>query len=94
MSEELGISESHYSKLETGNKQPSLDMIINICQYFDVPMDYLFKDEGYRIFSDHVNAEIISEMQEFTDDEYKMLSNVLNYIYLNMGKRKFPKEVE
>ena len=37
----LGITKSAYSNYERNVREPSLQMLINICKSFDVSVDYL-----------------------------------------------------
>ena len=37
----LGITFFAYQKYEYGSREPSFDMLINLCKYFDVSADYL-----------------------------------------------------
>lgn len=42
----LGMqSHSHIAKIETGQSQPSADMILRLARFFDVSIDALMKDE-------------------------------------------------
>ena len=38
---DLGSSKGTFSALETGRKKPSLDMVINLSNYFNISIDYL-----------------------------------------------------
>ena len=37
----IGCSTVVYSRYETGSRQPSIDMLISICDHFHVSVDYL-----------------------------------------------------
>ena len=37
----VGISRTAYSNYEQGIREPSIDIIILLCNFFDVPADYL-----------------------------------------------------
>lgn len=43
-SEAVGISRSHYSQIETGEKEPSLKVSIRIKRILDYPYDDIFFD--------------------------------------------------
>lgn len=37
----VGISRTAYANYEQGTREPSIDVIILLCNFFDVPADYL-----------------------------------------------------
>lgn len=41
ISNAIGITLSAYSNYEQGIREPSIDIIIKLCKYFDVSADYL-----------------------------------------------------
>ena len=41
ISSAIGITLSAYSNYEQGIREPSIDIIIKLCKYFDVGADYL-----------------------------------------------------
>ncbi len=38
LSENLGVSNSHLSEIESGKKQPSLDVLNKYSEYFEIPL--------------------------------------------------------
>lgn len=38
LSSQLGLSSSHLSEIESGKKQPSIDLLKKYSEYFDVPL--------------------------------------------------------
>jgi len=45
MAEILDTSKSNISKYEAGSVEPNLETLVKISRYFDVPVDYLLKNE-------------------------------------------------
>ena len=41
LAKELGISQNTYSQYETGARQPSLDMLIKLAEFYFVSTDYI-----------------------------------------------------
>ena len=39
--EEIGVSDTHYRKIEAGTRTGSLELIVEMAEYFDVSLDYL-----------------------------------------------------
>ena len=42
LSTELGITQSYLSQIENGNRVPSMDLIVEISKFFEVPTSILF----------------------------------------------------
>lgn len=49
--EVIGISNTHYSNIENGLAKPSLEVLVSLCNFFDIPLStsLLSKDAHYRI---------------------------------------------
>lgn len=47
LSKKLGVSQAAVAKWETGDREPSFDILIKLCEFFGVSSDYLLgiKDE-------------------------------------------------
>ena len=43
LGEDLGVVNQTVSFWETGSREPDLDMLINIAEYFDVNVDFLLR---------------------------------------------------
>ncbi|MBQ9409682.1 MAG: helix-turn-helix transcriptional regulator [Clostridia bacterium] len=62
----LGVSPSHLCNIESGRKQPSLDLLVKIAAEFDVSLDYLVLGRqdaargGFLIF--HSDDELLRTM--------------------------------
>ena len=41
LSELLGITRTTYANYEQGTREPSIEMIVKFCDFFDVSADYL-----------------------------------------------------
>ena len=48
LSEELNYSHSHMSKAERGIHSYSVDLLIDLAEYFNVSLDFLISDPGKR----------------------------------------------
>ena len=55
-SEKMNISRGYYSKVELGIKAPSIDVLIDIAEFFGVTLDYLVL--GKTLEMDKVKNEI------------------------------------
>jgi len=52
----IGVTKSIVSAYETGIRQPSLESLVKIAQYFDVTMDYMFDLDSNQSI---INRELI-----------------------------------
>ncbi|MFE8094420.1 helix-turn-helix domain-containing protein [Bacillus toyonensis] len=41
----MGVTESFISKVESGDKEPSKESLLNLCSNINVPISYFFEDE-------------------------------------------------
>jgi putative transcriptional regulator len=41
---ELGISHQHYSDIENGRRNPSVELSMKMAEYFDVPIEQFLED--------------------------------------------------
>ena len=47
VSEYLGIAQASYIRYEKGTSEPTLENLAKICDFLDVPADYLLGRENY-----------------------------------------------
>ena len=69
----LNISQKAYSYYERGEREPSIDMLIQISNYFNVTVDYLLGREK-------------SKYYELTEDEYNLIKRYRMLSERNKGK--------
>lgn len=76
---ELGITKNYLSELERGVGNPSLDMFIRICNYFNVSADTFLSsmlNVGYKM-----ESSIISEkLEHLNPDKRNSVIKILNSI--------------
>ncbi len=41
LAEQLGVNREHITKIESGKKNPSLDLLIDVAKIYNVSLDYL-----------------------------------------------------
>lgn len=79
------ISLSFYKNLESANDSaPSLSTLISICTVLKVPIDFILKDCGERLFSDYVNSVIVKQIQQQDEFCNSIYSDVLLSLYENL----------
>lgn len=76
---ELGISQALLSHYENGLREPRLDFVVKVCDYYGVSADFVLGRTEKRDAGEDV-AELvrkIDELKEYTDK-----------VFINTGKRK------
>ena len=68
LAEQLNTSDSHLRKIENGQRSASIDLYIDIAQYFHVSLDYLL------LGNDYEGAQIRAEIEATIE---KLRSHVL-----------------
>lgn len=72
MSEIMNVSKSNYARWETNESIIPLKHLINLCNYFNVSMDYitgLSKEKNYIIINKKLNKELIGKrLKEFREN--------------------------
>ena len=69
----LGVNKATISAYEKGSTYPSIDIMIKLCEYFDVSVDYMV---GLK--------EQFSNMKSLSDEQYQTINNLINqFITLN-----------
>ncbi|KSU18282.1 helix-turn-helix domain-containing protein [Lactococcus lactis] len=41
LAEKVGVKQNSYANWENGNREPNIEMLVRIADYFDVSLDYL-----------------------------------------------------
>ena len=78
LAKKLGVSKSTISMIEVGSRQPSIEMMELLCDFFNVSMDYLRGKENISLYLlDPDLADIASKLSE--DKElYELVDRILH----------------
>lgn len=66
--EMVGISVSYISKIEIGNKLPSIDTLVDICRVLDVTIDYIVSNNEMSY-----EQQILKLLQNCSEDEIEII---------------------
>lgn len=77
LSLELGMSSEYINQLETGRLNPSIDFIINFCDYFKMPISEFF-DDGLRYPLEY--KELIENLNRLNKAEVDAFINLVKAI--------------
>lgn len=70
LAEELNCSREHMSRAEHGKESYSIDLHIDLAQYFDVSLDYLIL--GIPKINDEAKAELLQVINELSHIAMKL----------------------
>ena len=81
--EKLNISQNHYSRIENGHVGMSFEILLEICELFQISTDYVLTGEGYNP-ADSPIVEI------FNSCNYEQQQHLLSYarLFLEYENRK------
>lgn len=71
---ELGISQALLSHYENGLREPKLDFLVKVCDYYDVSADYLLGRERPAQYTDEAR-ELIARMRRLCDEAEAILND-------------------
>ncbi len=83
----LNISVSTLGMYEQGRREPNIDMLIKIADYFNVPLDFLVGRKNF-VSKENIGAEMLAEALAFKRKFDKLPmneKNIVQYI-LNLHK--------
>ena len=70
LAEQLNTSDSHLRKIENGQRSASIDLYIDIAQYFHVSLDYLLLGE------ESVKAQIRADLEDTIDRLHRIAAKL------------------
>lgn len=77
LSESINLSRNHISGIETGDKRPSLETLLIICQELGISLDYLVTGTIYT----NVDNEIIDKIKLCSIEDKKTISKIVDIFY-------------
>ena len=77
LSFELGMSSEYINQIETGRLNPSLDFIINFCDYFKITLSEFFdEDNKYPV----ENKELTKILNTLSKEKVDLLISLAKYL--------------
>ena len=77
---ELGISQALLSHYETDAREPRLEFVVRVSEYYSVTTDYILgrtmeRDDGTKLLSTKINT-VVDSLEEIRATEAKMLDKL------------------
>lgn len=77
LSEKINVSRNHISGIETGDKRPSLETLLIICQELGVSLDYLVNGTIYT----SIDSEIIEKIKFCSIENKQRITKIIDVFY-------------
>ena len=97
---ELNIKESTLSKYERGEREPSIEALVLLSEFFDVSVDYLVGKDDYKLPEhksisttlgiDEKTIDVLKSLAGNPDDDYPDDITELDYLEAIMQHPQFP----
>ena len=96
LAKEVGISHPNLAIYEKNEAMPSFENAFKICNYFDVPLEYLLiGDKSKLTYNDFELIEIFHEVDKLEEEYRSMIKKYIRkVINLKKGKNSLNKELE
>ena len=90
---DLNMCQNTISRYETGERQPGIEELIMIANYFDVSIDYLTGVSDTpcsltKFLKDEYLASLIDAVNDMTDEEKNNMSQVLKISFPRVFKKE------
>ncbi len=81
----LGVSRQCYNNYELGNREPGIETLLRLADFFDVSVDYMLGKEGVKESRSEEDDVILEKIRELTAEEKK---RVLDFIKFTKQQRE------
>nr|WP_240002118.1 helix-turn-helix domain-containing protein [Photorhabdus bodei] len=88
MADAIGIHANSWKKYETGQAQPSLDVLKKIATSLNVSTDFLLFDEHERVPVDELSLQF-EAISQLPDDEQSIVREVLESLIIKYQSRRW-----
>ena len=86
---QVGISHTVIMLYERDERYPTIDVVVRICEFFEVPFEYLVLGEkAGNKYRDLELAELMSQADELEKEYRDMVKNYLKRVLSNRSERK------
>ena len=80
----LGITRQAYNRYETGQREPGLDMLMQIADHYQVSAQVLFMSE---VNLDNLDQLMVSELGALYEHKYRILDDIILYLEINQMRQ-------
>ncbi|MDE5737573.1 MAG: helix-turn-helix domain-containing protein [Oscillospiraceae bacterium] len=71
---DLGLSLRGYQNYEYGQREPNIETILKLAEYYNVTVDYLLEKETIQPLDQFENLKFTKEMEKKANEDYQKLS--------------------
>ena len=82
LAELIDVSTNYIGQIERGDRKPSLETVVALCNALNTNMDYLLSD-SLTLNEDQLTLDILNKLQHLNKDEKRFFySTITDFIYL------------
>jgi len=82
LAELIDVSTNYIGQIERGDRKPSLETLVALCNALNTNMDYILSD-SLSLNEDQLTLDILNKLQSLTKDEKQFFYNTItDFIYL------------
>jgi transcriptional regulator with XRE-family HTH domain len=79
LAEKMGLSSNYISNIERSSSKPSLDTLVDICNFLEVTADYVLLDSVYAS-KEMMMDEIALKLKKCSDKNIRLISSIITTI--------------
>ena len=84
----IDVSTNYIGQIERGDRKPSLETLVELCNALNTSMDYMLSD-SLQTQEDQLSQDILSKLSSLSSEEKKFFFNTINN-YLQMKESSHP----
>lgn len=82
LAELIDVSTNYIGQIERGDRKPSLETLVALCNALNTNMDYILSD-SLSLNEDQLTLDILNKLQRLNKDEKRFFySTITDFIYL------------
>jgi len=82
LAELIDVSTNYIGQIERGDRKPSLETLVSLCNVLNTNMDYILSD-SLSLNEDQLTLDILNKLQSLTKAEKQFFYSTINdFIYL------------
>ena len=88
LAERIDVSTNYIGQIERGDRKPSLETLVELCNVLGTSMDYILSD-SLQAEEDQITQDILFKLSTFSLEEKKFIYHVINN-FLQMKESIYP----
>lgn len=77
LAELIDVSTNYIGQIERGDRKPSLETLVDLCNVLDTSMDYILSD-SIHLSEDQLSYDILCKLEPLSPEEKKYFYNMIS----------------